>query len=108
MALTDGQKKWVVGGTIGAAALLVGYGLFHSRPVHAGPMLPGPDRSPQQQVPPDHHGRRKRRHDDHDQARMREPYAQMNGRGENGGENGRGEYGRKKKHHHRKGHHKHG
>ena len=94
MALTEGQKKWVVGGGIGAAALVVGYALFHSRPASAYPTLPPAPRPPQ--ASHEHRGRKKRRHDDHER----------HGRGEHA--NGRGEYGRKKKHHHHKGHHRHG
>jgi len=84
--VTPAQKKWAIGGSIAAAALAVGYGLFHSRPAHAG-FFP---------LPPLHgHGTRKRH-----RSRPEERDGFMR-------ENGRGEYGRKKKHHHHRGH-KHG
>lgn len=84
MALTPTQKKWAVGGTIAAVALAVGYGLFHSRPAHAGLLLPGH---------PGHGGHEHRK-------KLRRP----EDRGEYARDNERGEYGRKKKHHHHRGH----
>lgn len=82
MALTEAQKEWAVGGSIGAGALLVGYLLFRGRPTQGGSSLPD-GRSHEE------HGRRKKKHrhaeDQDDQER----------------ENDRGEYGGKKRHHHR-------
>jgi hypothetical protein len=90
VALTPAQKKWAVGGTIAAAALAVGYGLFHSRQAHAG------------LLPAGHPG-----HPDHGRHAHRHKLSRSEGRGERSQENERGEYGRKKKHHHHRGH-KHG
>jgi len=72
--LTQGQKKWVIGGVIGAAALFVGYGLLHREP--GRPSLTSA-----------HHARGRRRGDasEDDQS-----------------DNQRGEYGHKKHHHHRR------
>lgn len=90
VALTLTQKKWAVGGTIAAAALAVGYGLFHSRPAHAG------------LLPVGHPG-----HPGHGRHEHRQKFSHPEDRGERSQENARGEYGRKKKHHrHRE--HKHG
>lgn len=76
LKLSQMQKKWAVGGGIGAAALLVGYKLFHGRPAFAAPALPaGRPHEKRGHA----HDRRKRRRDDH--------------------ENGRGQYGRKKRRH---------
>ncbi len=36
MALTETQKKWLTGGSVGAATLFVGYLLFRDRPTYAG------------------------------------------------------------------------
>lgn len=85
MALSAGQKKWAIGGSIGAIALLVGYELFHSRPAFAFPVLPAAH--PHEKH--GHHKHKKRGHAEHDRE-----------------SNARGEYGGKKKHHHRG--HKHG
>lgn len=90
MALTSAQKKWAVGGSIAAAALFVGYELFHSRLAHAG-LLPA-GRS---------HGGHDR-HSKHHRPEGRDEHARENGQEER--ENERGEYGRKKKHHHHGGH----
>ena len=82
MALTETQKKWAVGGSIGAGALFIGYLLFRSRPAHAGSFLPGG------QPHEEHaHRRKKRRRPEGQDGEARE--------------NERGEYG-KKKHHRRK------
>ena len=75
MALTHGQKQWLVGGGIGAVAIAIGYGLFRRTPVH----------TPQYQVRPPLHHHRHRSHD------------QMN--------EGRGEYGQHRHRHHHGGHH---
>ena len=80
MPLTERQKKWAIGGGVGAAALLIGYSLFRSRPAFAGPALP-PARPDEKH---EHQRRKHRKHDERDRG------------------NDRGEYGRKK--HHRKGH----
>lgn len=74
MALTETQKQWVVGGSIGAGALYIGYLLFRGRS-HGGHFLPGDEHAQRH--------RKKRRQAD----------------GESNQENGRGEYGRKKHHH---------
>lgn len=106
MALTDDQKKMLlVGGGIGALAIVVTYALFGGRQAAAAPsqaaVAPGtaaavPDTSvrpirpsprvPSPRIPLPHHSRKRRRDDDGE-------------RGENGergerGENGRGEYAR--------------
>jgi hypothetical protein len=87
--LTPDQKKWVVGGSIGASALFIGYLLFR-RPAHAG-FLPGG-----------------RSHEGHEHRKKKHRRSEGEGEGESAQENGngRGEYGRKKKHHH--GERKHG
>jgi hypothetical protein len=82
MALTSDQKKHLlIGGGVGALALVAGYALLSGRRAHAA-ALPGGHRQ--------HHGHhRKHAHEDQ-------------GQGEETHENERGEYGRKKhKHHHR-------
>lgn len=89
MALTEDQKKLLIGGGIGALALAVGFGIFGGKAA-AGPGRQ-PDRSlpPQQGVPSRGLARkRKKRHRD-------------DMRGERD-ENDRGEYGQKK---HRRRHH---
>ena len=82
------QKKWAVGGGIGAAALVVGYALFHSRPAHAFP-------SSRQLPHHEHHKRKKHPHDRED------------GGADSDGENARGEYGQRS-HKHKRGHDNHG
>jgi len=78
MSLTRSQKRWAIGGSIGAAALFLGYELFRHRE--------GPPRS--DHFPMQFHGKHKRhKHHKHHQ-----------------GDNARGEYGTR---HHHKGH-KHG
>ena len=84
MALTETQKKWATGGSIGAGVLFIGYLLFRSRPAHAGSFLPGG------QPHEGHAHRKKHRRPEGQDGEVRE--------------NERGEYGRKKKQkrHHRK------
>jgi len=82
----DQKKKLVVGGGVGALALVVGYAIFSGRPAMAAPVQP---LFPVQRVPPrGDRKRKKRRHDDE---------AERGSRGDHG-DNGRGEYDRKKKH----------
>jgi hypothetical protein len=95
VALTPIQKKWAVGGTIAVAAFAVSYGIFHSRPAHAG-LLPGEH--------PGHVGHPG--HSDHGRHEHRHKLSRSEDRGGHSQENERGEYGRKKHHHHRE--HKHG
>lgn len=76
MTLTETQKKWAIGGGIGAVAVALGYALFHSRPAFGAPSRQLPEHP--------HRKRKKPRHARED-------------------ENARGEYGQKKRHHH-KGH----
>lgn len=86
MALTFTQKKWAIGATIAAAALAAGYGLFHSRPAHAGFLPMG-----------------RTGHPDHGRHELRKKLRRPENREGGSRENERGEYGRKK--HHRR--HKH-
>lgn len=75
MKLTRAQKRWAIGGSIGAGVLFLGYELFrhmHSRSDHDPRQL--------------RHGHHKEHGDEH-------------------AENSRGEYGRQKHHHHKRHHH---
>lgn len=83
MALTPGQKKWAVGGSIAAAALFIGYELFHGRRAHAGLLPAGLFHGEHE-----HEHRKKHHHPEEGDEGARE--------------NERGTYGRKKHHHHRK------
>lgn len=84
MALTPAQKKWAVGSSIAAAALAIGYGLFHQRLAHAGLLPAGLSHEDH------HHHRGHYRAESHDKSHD-----------EDARENERGEYGHKKHRHHR-------
>ena len=79
MALTRTQKRWAIGGSIGAGVLFLGYELFRYKEDQARSSY-GTRRF--------HQGHVRRRHDDVHT------------------ENKRGEYGRLKHHHHKGPHHK--
>ena len=84
MALTSDQKKHLlIGGGVGALALIAGYALLGGRKAFAGALPAGHHA--------EHHGHRQKHHE---------------GGGE--GENDRGEYGKKKHKHHHDGEHGHG
>lgn len=90
MTLTPPQKRWAIGGGIGAVALAIGYALFHSRPALGAP-------PPHQLHAPEHHKHKRKKH----------PHARHDGGNDHGEsdrrENGRGEYGDGHKHRHHKG-----
>ena len=89
---TEDQKKFLIGGGIGALVVAVGFAIFGGKAAAAPAGVPFPQRGPSprfqppQRVPTRDHDRtrKKRRRDDDNNAR--------GGRGEYG----RGEYGRKK------------
>jgi hypothetical protein len=93
VALTETQKRWAIGGGIGALVL----GVLFYRPAFGAP----------HQLHGDASGHRKRKKHPHARKDQGEDGRGGNGNGENGnGENERGEYGREK--HHHKGHKQHG
>ena len=107
MALTDDQKKLLIGGGVGALALAVGFLIFGGKAAAApAPVFQSPQRGqppqrfqPSQRVPMRdlERTRKKRRHDDDNERGERGDRNDRGDRGDRGDrENGRGAYGRKK------------